>query len=379
VCSSDLAPQGKERDPSAYGLFAPCCGSEITDAQRLSMCRDVRQETTLSSEDAAKRPWVGVHFSQLYMANKPLAFLAEKWIETLDDEGAKRVFVNKRLGDVYEPKVRETKPEEWSRCIVVPRGPDDREAYTRGHVPPGVRFLTAGQDSRTVELHWCVWGWGLVRNKDGFPELAGWLIDYGVVKREHTPTIEAADLAICDQLLYSRAFPRTDGSGSLYVTQGYHDSGWCPVAVYEYCRRRPGQSIPCKGDSDDDGASSAPVVRWGSSPTWRGPDGREVQDASMRLAILNTFTLKTQLFGMLPRRIEREDGTVQTQLTLPRDVGDEWIGVVTQGDDYHEFTRQSAMEAAMAIRNFCRQNGLRISEITFTARNGATTENQAGE
>jgi hypothetical protein len=62
-----------------------------------------------------------------------------------------------------------------------------------------------------------------------------------------------------------------------------------------------------------------------------------------------------------------------------RDVGDEWIGVVTQGDDYHEFARQSAMEAAMAIRNFCRQNGLRISEITFTARNGATTENQAGE
>lgn len=62
-----------------------------------------------------------------------------------------------------------------------------------------------------------------------------------------------------------------------------------------------------------------------------------------------------------------------------REVGDEFIGTVTQGDDYHEFSRQSAMEAAMAIRNFCRRNDLRINEITFTARNGATTEHQAGE
>jgi phage terminase large subunit GpA-like protein len=288
------------------------------------MCRDVRQETTLSAQEADLRPWLGVHFSQLYMSNKPLAFLAEKWIETLDDEASRRVFVNKRLGDVYEPKVRETKPDEWSRCVVVPASPDDCEAYMRGSVPPGVRFLTAGQDSRTIELHWCVWGWGLVRNKDGFPELGGWLIDYGTIKREHTPTIEAADLAVFDQVLYDRAFPRTDGSAGLYVTQVYHDSGWCPTAVYDYARRRPGRGFPVKGDADDS-ESSSPVVRWGAAPMWRGPDGREVTDPAMRLAVLNTYMLKQQLFGMLPRRIERDDGRVQSQLTLPRDVTDDWI------------------------------------------------------
>jgi hypothetical protein len=62
-----------------------------------------------------------------------------------------------------------------------------------------------------------------------------------------------------------------------------------------------------------------------------------------------------------------------------REVGDEFIGVVTHGDDYHEFSRSSSMEAAMAVRNFCRRNDLRISEITFTTRDGSTTEHQAGE
>ena len=55
-----------------------------------------------------------------------------------------------------------------------------------------------------------------------------------------------------------------------------------------------------------------------------------------------------------------------------RTFGDQYIGQLHVGNDYHEFARNSIMEAAMAIRNHCRTNDIAVSEITVADENGNT-------
>lgn len=312
-----------ERDPACYVLAAPCCGTVITDGQRFAMARLTEQISTLPEEEARKRHWIGVHFNQLLM-NKPLSFLAEKWIEGLDDEGVRRVFVNKRMGDVYRAEVQELRPEDWRACVVIPRKTEDPEAYSLGEVPPGVFYLTAGQDSRQTELHWAVWGWGLVRDVGGYRQRCAWLIDCGVVEREKTPTITAHDLSVFDSLLYERAFPRTDGGDPLWVVHGYHDMGWCPDAVLEFCERRPGRSVPARGESlKGSAASKRAPHRWGLPQTFRVGDA---EAKSQRPAWLNTFVLKQRLYGMVGTRFEREDGLgSHGRIVLPQNVPNRFV------------------------------------------------------
>jgi hypothetical protein len=62
-----------------------------------------------------------------------------------------------------------------------------------------------------------------------------------------------------------------------------------------------------------------------------------------------------------------------------REFGEGFIGVVTQGQDYHEFVRDSIMEATHAVRQFCRLNDVKVSEIVVAARDGRDLEAQQGE
>jgi hypothetical protein len=57
-----------------------------------------------------------------------------------------------------------------------------------------------------------------------------------------------------------------------------------------------------------------------------------------------------------------------------REFGEGFIGVVTQGEDYHEFVRDSVMEATHAVREFCRRNDVKVSEIVMAARDGRVVE-----
>lgn len=312
-----------QRVPQRYVYVAPCCGAVLTDGERIRMARRAPQVSVLAPSEAASKGWIGLNYSQLFYPHKTLLGLARRYVAALDDPSKMRVWRNKVEGDVYEQKTSETTTEQWRSCVVVPRMPGDPEAYRLGQVPPGVRFLTAGQDSRTIELHWCVWGWGLVRDASDYPLFCGWLIDAGVVRRDHTPTIDASDLTVFDGLLYDRGFPRTDDTEALYVLEGLHDSGWCPTAVYEYCLRFPGRAIPTKGGSEDDG-STAPLHRWGGAPRWK-LDGQEVSDPNLKQAILNTYIAKEDLFGLVGKRFVDAAGVTRPRIALPVDVADDWL------------------------------------------------------
>lgn len=317
-----------KRDPHCYHYFAPCCGAEISDAQRYELARNTRQQTTMTEEEAAKKDFLSAHFSHLYMV-KPLARLATRYIEGLDDPSKMRVFYNKVLGEVYVEKTKETAVEDWQKLRVIPRFENDPNAYALGEVPPEVRFLTAGQDSRASELHWTVWGWGLVRTSSGLGLLCGWLIDYGVLKREPPRQIlDAEDLEPLTQLLYDRAFPRSDIEDSSYksVEVGFHDAGWQPRGVWEYAQGRPGVIVPCRGRSADE-ESPAPPLSWGPPLSWtHSKTAIKVKDDRLKEAILNTYKLKEAWFGLVDSDFE-EAGTLlrRPRLHLPRDVGDDII------------------------------------------------------
>lgn len=318
------------RDPTCYRYITPCCGVELEDYQRFDMARKTEQVSQLDPAEAAKRDWIGLHFSQLYMSNKRMTFLARKIIEGLDDPSIARVTVNKRWGDVWRPVQRKTDPEQWRRLICIPRREGDPEYYNRGEVPPGVSFLTAGQDSRRTELHWAVWGWGLVANTAQFRELCGWLIDYGIVPVELPPEqdlIQAADLAPLGELLYGRGWARTDSDEVLYLTHGYHDTGWSPNAVTQFCATIPGdRAVPTRGDNlSSDRAPRVALHRWGKSSPPR-IQGQEAKDYVERLAILNTFRLKEEWLALVPARFDRpNDQGPQTRIVLPRDVGEDFL------------------------------------------------------
>lgn len=322
-----------ELDPTRYRLACHLCGELLSDADRLKMIRRVEQRSTLPPEVAKSKKWIGLHVWHLFLRKGGrVRELARQFIDARDDPSKMIVFVNKVCGDHYASETRATTAEEWRACVSSPRFDGDPRAYYTGEVPPDVVFLTSGQDTRASELHWCVWGWGLVEGADGIKRFCGWLVDYGVVpvEKRATPagtekTVDASDLEPIAQLLYEREFPRVDVEETLPVRAGYHDSGWCPVAVYGFCHRHD-RATPARGDNvDEASASKRPVHRWGASPVFT-LEGEEIANPNMRIATLNTFALKREMFGLVSRRFVRAvDGDPQTIITLPRDVSDEWI------------------------------------------------------
>lgn len=305
-----------EQNPKRYHHFVPCCGAELSDAQRwLQIRKGVRQEITIPAEQAARMTYVGVHFNSFYAPHRSLEWLAGQMIQGFDSPTVMKEKVNKVLGDVHTVSTQETTQDQWRACIVTPQSDDDPEAYYLGEVPPGVQFLTAGQDSGSRQLHWAVWGWGIERDEDNLPWWCGWLIDAGVVEHEHVESIEASHLRVFDQVLYQRLWPQ--GDSHIQLRYGYHDEGWCPVAIYEYCRGNRGRAYPCMGDAVDDKSTRAPH-RWGRSPRWL-VNGREITDKLIKRALLNTYLLKIDFFSLVGKTFHTKD-RIRTRLTLPRDI-----------------------------------------------------------
>jgi phage terminase large subunit GpA-like protein len=329
---------GQDRtDPQGYEYACPGCGSVVSDAERVAMVRKVEYRSVLPPDLAAKKDWIGAHFSQLYYPAKTIVSLAKRWIACGDDENKKRVFYNKVLGEPYDLKVQEVDAASLRALIVVKRRANDPEFYIRGQVPPGVRFLTAGQDSRAVELHYAVWGWGLRRAVDKTLHLCGWLIDWGRINRERSLEFHEAEYHVFDDLIYRQNYPSSVSDRTYNVMQCGHDIGYPPtqIPVIRYARSWPQRAIPVKGASlTATSASVAPYARWGEGRKYRAGE-TEVKDDNSRALLLNTFMLKTDLYGMMrpDRKIEVQDVAAGegiglrkvARICLPEDVDDEWI------------------------------------------------------
>lgn len=308
-----------ERDATCYQYVTPCCGAELTDAQRASSVRRVQQRSILSHEEAKKRRWIGLHFSQLYMPAKTIRWLAQEWIEALDSPSVRRVFKNKRLGDVDDSAEVKLTADAWAKLVVEK---DARDTYSLGHLPPNFTgWLTSGQDSGIHELHWTVWGWALTRTDAGNALLCGWLVDCGVAAGPAAvspgrTTLGAEDLHVFDQVLYNRYWLDEKGERQAAVTMGLHDSGWQPVAAYEYAQRQRERAFPSKGLPTDDRSAAAPFT-WGPSPRWKVGQ-EEVSDPALKLALMNTYLLKLDFTAFPEKKFKDAGGVPRARLVLPQ-------------------------------------------------------------
>lgn len=314
-----------ERDPDCYLFVTPCCGVILTDTDRISaIANGMKQESTLPPSVAETKEWIGVHFNQLCMSNKTMRQIAAEMIQGLDDENVKVVVVNKRFGDVHDGDIQSTPIDDW-KALRVKEGSDD--FYLRGEVPADAMFLLGGQDNGISELHWSVWAFGIVLADGGHPLLCMWLVDYGVEDgpRVHSPkrtTLDSADLAVLDQVLYEALWPHASGDW-MGLTQCGHDSGWQPSAVLDYCAIHRPRSVPTRGAAVDEN-SNHPLLRWSSQLRWR-VGKTEKTHPDMRRADLNTFQLKRQFHGMAQRRFVDVKGRMRQRIYLPENTEDAFL------------------------------------------------------
>lgn len=311
-----------ERDAATYRYHTPCCGAVLSDTQRAMAVRGVRQKSTLPPEVAAKRRWRGVHFSQLYMPNKTIEELAADYIDGLDEPSKMRVFVNKKLGDVFDTEIEATDLDTWRRCCALPSSAEDPWTYRKGSLPKaGPSFLVMGQDSRSTELHWLVLGAGLVEDDNDHRHLMLWVVDWGVETRPHKPSLDVADLRAFDDH-YRRGWSTADGKQALRLQQGWHDCGWQPTAVYDYAKTKLRRAVPCRGGQADS-RSTRQLVTWISAPRYTAA-GKLYRDDSVQVAELNTHRAKEDLFA-LPTQAVTVQGRDLPRVHLPMDVDDELL------------------------------------------------------
>jgi len=317
-------PGGDDHSPAAeWGLWQPCCGAELTDGQRFAACKNTKQISTIEDpEERARRTWIGLHFSAMYQENKPLSALVRQYQQALGNRSKLRVFFNKVMGDCWAPQQKTSDKGDWQALISHPRKGWRVEPYLRGQAPDGVQFLTAGQDSGATELHYAIWGWGLLRDsKYGHASLCGWLIDWGVVPRHHTSALDASELRVFDELIYGAQYPSTDGTRFYTVRQAFHDAGWRAVAVYEYARTSK-RAYPSRGSASR-GADTAKLIRWRDVASY-SLDGETFKDPGIKFAELNTHEIKIQISDMVEQRLS-VGGLTMPRLSLPLDVDQEYI------------------------------------------------------
>lgn len=336
----------KKNDPKAWEYVCPHCGAVIQNHERVAMIRKLEYRSVLPPEVAAEKTWIGAQFGQLISPHKSLLSFFERRIKCGDDENKIRVYVNKVLGEVHEQKTQKVEVGALRQLICVKRRSNDPEFYIRGQVPPGVQFLTAGQDSRTTELHYSVWGWGLRRKLDKTTALCAWLIDWGVIKRQYSLTFDEAEYHVFDELIYRRRFASSVSDRLYHVAQCGHDIGYQPtqIPIVQYVRNWPNRAFAIKGAAETaTSAVKADYMRLGNSIAVKIGD-ETIRYAATQRWLANTYQLKVEWYGMIDRRIEvadpgAGDGVARKVplITLPEDVDDAWLNqsaseYLTRGD-----------------------------------------------
>lgn len=183
-------------NPRGARLLCPCCGDEITDAQRVRAMWERserhpegsgRFETQLSDEDARGKAFIGLELHGLAVEpTLTVRKLAQLYVASVDD-AAKQSFYNMIIGQKYRParkRVTMTSVEACAERL-------ERESVPGLAVPGGVRFVTAGVDVQfpesnpilyVVMVAWCASGKHFVwrRKMQGWTSLHAWAIEASV-------------------------------------------------------------------------------------------------------------------------------------------------------------------------------------------------------
>ena len=253
-------------------------------------------------------------------------------------DAALKAAKNTLLGETWAER---GEAPDWQRLY------ERREDYTRGSVPMGGLFLTAGADVQHDRIEVDIWAWGR--------GLQSWLVDHILIDGD--PARQEVWTKLTK--LLSETWPHEAG-GRLALSRLAIDSGdgRNTAAVYAWARAQgPGQVMAVKGKGGFE--RSAPV----SGPTYVDitQGGRKLK-RGVRLWTVSVAVFKSETYRFL--RLDRptdeelaEDGSwPEGYIHLPKGIDAEWV-------------RQLTAEQLVTVRN--RQGFTRLEWQKLRERNEA--------
>jgi phage terminase large subunit GpA-like protein len=188
-------------------------------------------------EGAPKNGWRrrGFHLNSLYSPVISVGRMAAEYLDSRDNEGEYRNFINNWCGERYIERTRTPKAHVlWRRL---------RGSHRLGTVPSQALFLTSGFDCHADNAHWIVRAWG----EGG----TSWLVDFGIQPRQ----LDDNGKWILDSHLQpllaiiNREWPLVDanpiGQLALKILKTGVDSGHEPLTVHNFCRQFHPDEVFC--------------------------------------------------------------------------------------------------------------------------------------
>jgi hypothetical protein len=171
--------------------------------------------------------------------------------------------------------------------------------------------------------------------------LCCWLIDWGFVPRPFSPVFTESEYHVFDDIIYRRYFPSTTSKRNFIVEQCGHDVADPPTRtpIHNYVWTWKGRAFPVRGAGETpSSAIRGDTLKWGTASAIKFRD-EVIRDESTRPLILNTYTLKLDLYGWVDQRIEVPD--VQDGLFI----GKRMVPLIHFPEDVSEdFVNQCASE-----------------------------------
>lgn len=178
---------------------------------------------------------VGFHISALYSLIRTWGEVAAKWLATRDDVESLRVFWNNWLGLPFSVQSRVPKWRELGRRLA--------GNHSRGVVPAGAFFLTAGADVQEDCVYWIVRAWG-----EG---ATSWLVDFGRYNRQIGPEgrfLGESDLVQLNQMMgasYRLAEPNAVGVNAMRVRLLNIDVNYRSLEVHGWAKTQSAARVRC--------------------------------------------------------------------------------------------------------------------------------------
>jgi len=316
---SQLKIPKKLRDPdqirkSEGQVYYECefCGGRIEETQKDELVakgkwvpkgQSVDADGGISGRPLRSKRHTGFHYNALISPWVRWTEIMAQWFEANTEEGiaiGKLLdFKNSILGEPFEETGKQIKASDLVKL---------KGGFSKGTVPAECLVLVASADYHKSKAR------GIVRidyEVRGFGYgMRNWAISSGTV-----PSFDRLD----EEVLLS-PFPWADGTANekkpwSAVTVMFVDSGYEPDDVYEYCRKRPGLTIPTKGEP---GPSLKPLRPSDlETATERRLNRRQrLRYRGMQLLIVDTFYFKNQVTSWVESKITEEGRIIAEPLTL---------------------------------------------------------------
>jgi phage terminase large subunit GpA-like protein len=306
-------PDRIRRQPGCVWYECEHCGGRIEEDEKEAMVaggrwlaagQQIDAAGNITGEPLRDKRHSGFHFSALISPWVSWTEIMAQWFAANTEEGVvlgKLLdFKNAILGEPYEESGRRIESKKLRPL---------RGGYSQGTVPEDCILLVAAADYHKSRLKKIV---RIEYEVRGF----GYGLKNYVITSGQLPSFEA----LSERVLLS-PFPWADGTPPeqrpwLAVPVLFVDSGYEPNDVYDYCRQRPGVTIPTKGEP---GPRATPLQ---ARPLEKATQQRLTAQQrrryrGMQLLLVDTYYFKDQVTSWVEPRTDEDEETGVTKIIAP--------------------------------------------------------------